>query len=394
MPRGKRTQLIAAIEKKRNSKVIAYVTSDRPGMAALIAGDVVSLLHEHILALDPKERKTLDLFLYSRGGASDVPWAVVSMFREYCVEGSFSVLLPYRAHSAATLIALGADEIVMTKKAELGPIDITIQTGPYNPTDSKTNQRLPLSVEDVTGYFGLVERVGCERPEEKLQAFDRLASQVHPLALGNVNRLLEQTKLVALRLLETRAGPFPEEENRGIVDHLSSKIYSHSHAIHRTEATNRLGLRQIVKSEDAGIDTDLWDLYKEYRELFSLEEFFLPEQHLIAHGLEEHTWSGLNLACIESAARLDTCRKDLRVRRLRQVPPQVQLNVNIAQVGIPPLPGVAPEQLASLVQQLLNQIMPPIINSAAQQSVNEFLKVLPSAGFELIDLNAGWVQEG
>lgn len=48
------------------------------------------------------------------------------MFREYSKQGSFSVLTPYRAHSAATVISLGADEIIMTEKSELGPIDITL----------------------------------------------------------------------------------------------------------------------------------------------------------------------------------------------------------------------------------------------------------------------------
>lgn len=67
------------------------------------------------------------------------------MFREYSQKGSFSVLIPYRAHSAATVIALGADEIVMTKKAELGPIDITIGSGPYNPTEKDTHIRGYLS---------------------------------------------------------------------------------------------------------------------------------------------------------------------------------------------------------------------------------------------------------
>ncbi|MBC8520768.1 MAG: hypothetical protein H8D26_02075 [Methanomicrobia archaeon] len=218
MSRKNRKKIIQEIEKKRDSKVIAYVTSDRLGLSVQIAGDVVSLIHEHILGLKEEERLKLDLFLYSRGGQSDVPWTIVSMFREFSQKGSFSVLMPYRAHSGATVIALGADEIVMTKKAELGPIDITIGSGPYNPTEKDSNQRLPISVEDVTGYFSLLEKVGCERPDEKMKGFELLTNHVHPLALGTVSRLLEETKLVALRLLSTRADPFSEEENHEIMD--------------------------------------------------------------------------------------------------------------------------------------------------------------------------------
>ncbi|GAH72171.1 unnamed protein product, partial [marine sediment metagenome] len=242
------------------------------------------------------QQKKLDLIIYSRGGQSDVPWAIVSMFREYSQQGSFSVLIPYRAHSGATVVTLGADEIVMTRKAELGPIDITMQSGPYNPTEKDSRQRLPISVEDVTGYFSLLEKVGCERPDEKMKGFEFLTNKVHPLALGKVSRLLEETKSVALRLLETRAEPFSDEENRKIVQKISSEVYSHSHAISRTEAIKYIGLKQVKKAEDIGIADKLWELYEEYKALFHLDKPFTPEEYLVSNDLEEHTWTDLNLA--------------------------------------------------------------------------------------------------
>jgi ClpP class serine protease len=148
MSRASRIKIIQKIERKRGSKVISYITSDKEGLAVAIASDIISIIHNHILALKKADDIKLDLFIYSRGGQSDVPWAIVSMFREYAKKGSLSILIPYRAHSAATVIALGADEIIMTKKAELGPIDITMGSGPYNPTEKDSHQRLPISVED------------------------------------------------------------------------------------------------------------------------------------------------------------------------------------------------------------------------------------------------------
>src|SRR4051794_12003944 len=251
--RAARRDLIRAIQAARGSKVITYVTSDRPSLSAPISEDIIPLIHEHLLAFGPLEREKLDLVIYSRGGDSDVPWSLVSMIREYCREGSFSVLVPYRAQSAATVICLGADEIVMTRKAELGPIDVTIVSGPYNP--SEENRRLPVSVEDVTGYFTLLDTIGSTRPDEKMRAFEQLTTKVHPLVLGSVSRLLQQTQLVALGLLGTRATPFPETKNREIVRKLSSEIYSHRHTITRTEARSYLGLDQVVDAESAGVDT-------------------------------------------------------------------------------------------------------------------------------------------
>lgn len=389
--REKRQELIRSIEKKRGSKVICYITSDRHGLSVPIAEDVVSILHEHVLAIDPPEREKLDLLIYSRGGDSDVPWSIVSMFREYCKEGSFSVLVPYKAHSAATVISLGADEIVMTKKAELGPIDITINRGPYNPREETSKQPLPLSVEDVMGYFSLLEKMGCDRSEEKMKGFELLTQQVHPLVLGTVNRLLEQTQLVALRLLGTRAKPFLEEKNREIVKRLSSEIFSHRHSIHRTEAVEYLGLQQVMNAEDAGIDSELWEIYKEYRKLFQLEEPFRPQEYLEEQGLDAHTWKGLNLACIESDNRLDLLQQDMKVRVLRPVPPQVELKISLNAIKLPSLPsGLTAQQALQHINNILPSILQNQIEMNRQKITKKLLETLPSGTLEHKISNSGW----
>lgn len=397
MSREERKALIRKIEEKRKSKVITYVTSDRDNLQVHIMPDIVSIMHDHVIELSEAEKSKIDLFIYSRGGASDVPWTLVSMFREYCQKGSFSVLVPYRAHSAATVISLGADEIVMTKKGELGPIDATISNGPYNPTDGNTLNRLPVSVEDVTGYFALLDRFGCERPDEKMKGFEQLTQKIHPLALGAVSRLLEETLLVGLRLLNTRAEPFTEEENHEIIRKLSSEVYSHSHSISRTEALKYIGLKQVVNAEEHDLEEDLWDLYLQYRTLFELENPFKPEEHLIANDIEEQTWGDLNLACVESFNRLDICRKSIRVRRLRQVPANVNLNLSNIQLpvfNIPNLPSTYnPQQIQTLVQQIFNQTMQQLVDNAVQDAVKLLLNSLPHAGFEHVMLNSGWAKE-
>jgi hypothetical protein len=396
MSRKSRKGIIQEIERKHGSKVIAYVTSDRANLGVGIADDIIPILHNHILALR-REKMKLDLFIYSRGGGSDVPWGIVSMIREYAEEGSFTVLIPYRAHSAATVIALGADEIVMTRKAELGPIDITMASGPYNPTEKDSRQRLPISVEDVTGYFSLLDKVGCARPDEKMKGFELLTNNVHPLALGTVSRLLEQTKLVGLRLLNTRTNPFSEAENQEIIKALSSEVYSHSHPISRSEALKYIKLRHVKNAEDVGIADELWALYEEYRNLFHLEEPFQPEEYLIANDLEEHTWDNLNLACVESVKRFDICKKSELVKRLRRVPPQVNINlsnVNFPTINIPSLPvSITQQQINALIQQAANGAIQQSLNNAVQIAVDQLVKSLPQVGFEHISFNSGWHKE-
>ena len=66
--------------------------------------DVIPIMSQHLRAMG--KVKAIDLFLYSAGGDTMVPWRLVSMIREYC--DTFSILIPYKAHSAATMIALEA----------------------------------------------------------------------------------------------------------------------------------------------------------------------------------------------------------------------------------------------------------------------------------------------
>ncbi len=117
-----RKHLIKQIQSLRSSKVIVYFTGDRQLAGARIAEDAVRPLYEHLLPVGKATK--IDLFLYSRGGDVSVPWRIVSMFREFCDE--FTVIVPYKAHSAATLLSMGSDKIIMGKKAELSPIDPTL----------------------------------------------------------------------------------------------------------------------------------------------------------------------------------------------------------------------------------------------------------------------------
>src|SRR4051812_7124603 len=115
-----RTDLIKQLEENRKSRVITYLTSDRSGpVNARVALDIIPIMSQQLRRIGHTNR--IDLFLYSAGGDTMVPWRLVSMIREYCHQ--FSVLVPYKAHSAATMISLGADHILMSDLSELSPID-------------------------------------------------------------------------------------------------------------------------------------------------------------------------------------------------------------------------------------------------------------------------------
>jgi len=291
--------LIEQIEKARNSRVITYLTSDRPGpVNARVAMDIIPLISKQLQAIGKTEN--IDLFLYSAGGDTMVPWRLVSMIREYC--DKFSVLVPYKAHSAATMIALGADEIVMSDLSELSPIDPST-ANVFNPQDPQNPQgRIPISVEDVMAYFDLAKnKFGIKNDEDLAKIFNKFVEsnpQIHPLALGNVNRIHNLIRILAKRLLKSHKSPMKEDEIEKIVDFFTEKLYSHQYFIGRREAKEDLGLKNVQYADDT-LSKAMTDLYEEYKNEMGLgTNVWNPENELGQNAMQNK--KDYKIAFIES----------------------------------------------------------------------------------------------
>jgi len=268
--------LIQKIEEKRGSKVITYLTSDRKGpVNARIAMDIIPVFSKQLQKIGKVPQ--IDLFLYSTGGDTMVPWRLVSMIREYC--DKFSVLIPYKGHSAATMIALGADEIVMSDLSELSPIDPTT-ANIFNPQDPKNPQnRIPISVEDVMAYFDLAKKIGIKQEKELTEIFKKFIEsnpQIHPLALGNVSRIHNLIRILAKRLLMSHKEPILGEKIIKIIDYLTEKLYSHQYLIGRKEAKEDLGIKTISYA-DSELSRAMTELFEEYQKEMELGKIWNPE---------------------------------------------------------------------------------------------------------------------
>lgn len=227
-----RRTLYQQIEAERGSKVLAYVTGDRPQLETQIHPEVLDYLPEHLDAFDLPNK--ISLVIYSRGGDTLAAWTLANMLRQFCDE--FEVIVPMKAHSAATLISLGATNIVMSKQATLGPIDPSINS-PLNPEipGAPPNARLPVSVEEVAAYFRLfTDSLGVGGDEHKTAVYLKLADEVHPLALGKVFRARSQIQRLAERLLHGHMAD--EDRIARIVATLCSESGSHDYTINRREA--------------------------------------------------------------------------------------------------------------------------------------------------------------
>src|SRR5690349_11990236 len=147
--------------------MIVYATSTRQGLNAQMAGDAIREFIDQIDAI-PSSVEEVDLLISSLGGDPLTAWRIMSLLR-----GRFrrvGALVPFNAFSAATLLALGADEIVLHPHASLGPIDPQIRT-------IDNGQQVQFAYEDVGAFLKfLTDDVGLTEQSYIAPILDKLFS--------------------------------------------------------------------------------------------------------------------------------------------------------------------------------------------------------------------------
>lgn len=272
-----RLELIREIERRRTSRVICYLTSLKPNLEAGIHMSDVRVLADHLLGLGERKVKKLDLFICSNGGDVNVPWRMLSMLRDYTK--TLEVLIPFSAHSAATMLALGGDKIVMHRLGVLGPIDPSIKS-PYTPLKEGYGN-LPLSVEDVRWYLkqysekinfnGRKESAEIELrvSEFMLKGVETLLRHVHPIALGSVGRTARHARELAKKIIASRANEkyfgVDKDTFDDFVETMFDSFHDHSHNINREEAKQ---LNLPTELADPDIEDLMWRLYTDFETQF------------------------------------------------------------------------------------------------------------------------------
>lgn len=122
---GARQRLIRQIERKRSSRVILLVhrqeTMSFFGFPLFRYIDVNDA-EEVIRAINMTDREVpIDLLLHTPGGLVLASLQIARAIHKH--PGKVTVFVPHYAMSGGTLIALAADEIVMSEHAVLGPVD-------------------------------------------------------------------------------------------------------------------------------------------------------------------------------------------------------------------------------------------------------------------------------
>jgi len=285
-----RQKTYTTIEKDRNTKIISYVTGDRKGMETIISSDIIDIFVEHLDAIGPTPK--ISLILYTKGGDTSTAWRLINLLHIFCEE--LEVIIISKALSAGTLISLGANKIIMTKQAALGPIDPSINH-PLNPSvpGHQAHSKAPVSVEAIRGYLDEIQnQLGIKEPEQLSQIIMHLADKVHPLVLGQIFRTHSQIRSLAEKLLPRQVND--EKKIKTIIDFLCAESGSHDYTINRREAV-KLGLN--IENPSEKFYKLLKSLHTSYTEELSLLDPYDPAVILGAEQIKPYS---INRAIIES----------------------------------------------------------------------------------------------
>ena len=148
-------------------------------METQVAPDCVNLFVELLDDIGPTER--ISLILHTNGGQTAAAWRLVNLIRTFCDD--LEIIIPLKALSAGTLMSLGADRLIMTKQAALGPIDPSLNHPLAPPVQAGPQlARVPVSVEAVRGYLDAVrDELQIKDSAELAAVMIDLSNKIHPL---------------------------------------------------------------------------------------------------------------------------------------------------------------------------------------------------------------------
>ena len=187
--RSRRRKLIREIEAATGHTLLCYVSLGPP-IAPSDTYDLIRLLES------VNSGTSITLLLDSPGGEIDSAEKLVHLLRETChmpsgPSGDLEVIIPDRAKSAATLIALGADRVLMSYSSELGPIDPMLNSVPA----------IPL----LRAYDKAEERC-IKHPNNA--AFAEEFGKFDPVSVEMMRLAVSRSRACAERLLKQKGGNY------------------------------------------------------------------------------------------------------------------------------------------------------------------------------------------
>lgn len=246
---------ISTKAKRKTVAAVGFFCSDRDAIDA----DDVPALGDALTSVGDVDQ--IDLILNGPGGDGMVAEKMIELCRGFCK--TFRVLVPNRAKSAATIIALGADKIVMGHASELGPIDAQVLVVSAGMPRYISAQSFIDARDSLESRLQEVLKAGDD-PRGILQ---QLATLDPPL-IDHCEKLMDFSRDIARTNLERYMFRGLGQNKRDasvakILDRLSAvKVYKvHGRMIDGRTAKTDLGLDVLLLAKDSEEWKDLWNYY-------------------------------------------------------------------------------------------------------------------------------------
>lgn len=238
-------KIIQQIEKSKGIKMLSFWNS----VNGSICQNDVSSFYEIIK--DWKIQDEIYLYVKSDGGDGKASLRIINLLREHTKR--LVVIVQGECTSAATILALGADEIQMGPLSFLSAVDTSL-THDLSPID-RNNNLVSVSQDELTRVIKLwKDNKTDENP------YGSIYQYVHPLVIGAVDRASSLSIKLCTDILSYHMKDKAKAEE--ISRKLNSNYPSHSYPILLKEAIE-IGLNAIR------IDKDLNDLLFELSSLYS-----------------------------------------------------------------------------------------------------------------------------
>jgi hypothetical protein len=180
---------------------------------------------------------------------------MVNLLRRYV--DHLTVLAPLECQSAATMLALGADRILMGPLAHLSAVDTSL-THDLSPID-RDNDRVSVSNDELLRVI----RLWTEQAKNSTaNPYEALFPYVHPLVIGAVDRSSALSTRICEEILSYHIDDLAKAKE--ISNILNSGYPSHSYPITLREA-KRIGLN--VEPMDESVNAMLSELNEIYSEM-------------------------------------------------------------------------------------------------------------------------------
>jgi len=241
--RYQRQTLIKDIESE-HPKLLCHVAGNKAQVDRIDTLGFVDMLH-NITPGDP-----LDLLLHTPGGDVDAAEKLIGLVRGSTGEqGQLRVIIPDYAKSAGTLMALGANAIVMSDSSELGPIDPQVSSRDGNGSDVVYSVLTYLNAYDAAG------KALRDAPDDVAAriTFDKF----DPTIVRKFQSVRDRARSFAENLLKRRGKNFSKITSE-LMD--INKYQSHGQMI-GWENANEMGLTITYMSPTDPVWRKYWSLY-------------------------------------------------------------------------------------------------------------------------------------